>query len=41
MDQGHVIAIGRHDELRESNPLYARLADLQFGAAAVAETVAQ
>ncbi|MDX1459582.1 MAG: ABC transporter transmembrane domain-containing protein [Xanthomonadales bacterium] len=31
MDHGRIIAIGRHEELTESNPLYARLAALQFG----------
>jgi ATP-binding cassette subfamily B protein len=30
MDQGRIVAIGRHDELVASNPLYARLAALQF-----------
>lgn len=30
MDQGRIVAIGRHAELIESNPLYARLAALQF-----------
>jgi len=33
MDQGRIVAIGRHDELTSTNPLYARLAALQFGAA--------
>ncbi|NND44000.1 MAG: ATP-binding cassette domain-containing protein [Xanthomonadales bacterium] len=32
MDHGRIIAIGRHDELIEQDPLYARLAELQFGA---------
>jgi len=32
MDQGRVVAIGRHDELTRTNDLYARLATLQFGA---------
>ncbi len=30
MDAGRIIAIGTHDELIEHNPLYARLAQLQF-----------
>ena len=30
MDHGRIIAIGRHDELVAGNPLYARLAALQF-----------
>ena len=30
MDQGRIIASGTHDELVASNPLYARLAALQF-----------
>mgnify|MGYP000261204039 CR=1 FL=1 len=32
VDHGRIVAVGRHDELVESNPLYARLAELQFGA---------
>ena len=32
MEQGRIIATGTHDELTRSNPLYARLASLQFGA---------
>ena len=31
MDHGKIIAIGKHEELIASNPLYARLAQLQFG----------
>jgi ATP-binding cassette subfamily B protein len=31
MEHGRVIATGTHDELTRSNPLYARLAALQFG----------
>jgi ATP-binding cassette subfamily B protein len=31
MEHGRVIATGTHDELTQSNPLYARLAALQFG----------
>jgi ATP-binding cassette subfamily B protein len=30
MDQGKLVAIGTHQELIASNPLYARLAALQF-----------
>ena len=30
MDQGRIVATGRHEELIASNPLYARLAALQF-----------
>jgi len=30
MDHGRIIASGTHDTLRENNPLYARLAALQF-----------
>lgn len=29
-DQGHLVALGKHAELVASNPLYARLAQLQF-----------
>ncbi len=32
MDQGRLIDIGTHSELVARNPLYARLAELQFGA---------
>ena len=32
MEHGRIIATGSHDELARSNPLYARLAALQFGA---------
>jgi ATP-binding cassette, subfamily B, bacterial len=31
IDAGHIVAIGTHDELVRDNPLYARLAALQFG----------
>ncbi len=31
MDHGRIVAIGTHAELQESSPLYARLAQLQFG----------
>jgi ATP-binding cassette subfamily B protein len=31
MERGRVVAIGTHDELVRDNPLYARLAALQFG----------
>jgi ATP-binding cassette subfamily B protein len=33
MDEGRVVAVGTHAELLASSPLYARLAELQFGAA--------
>jgi ATP-binding cassette subfamily B protein len=32
MDHGRAVAVGTHAELLESNPLYARLAALQFTA---------
>jgi len=32
MDQGKLVAIGTHAQLIASNPLYARLAALQFNA---------
>jgi ATP-binding cassette subfamily B protein len=32
INHGRIEAVGRHEELIESNPLYARLAELQFGA---------
>jgi len=31
MDRGRIAAVGNHEELVASNPLYARLAELQFG----------
>ncbi len=31
MDQGRIVDIGRHEELVARDPLYARLAELQFG----------
>lgn len=31
IDHGRLVAIGRHDDLVATNPLYARLAELQFG----------
>ena len=31
MDHGRLAALGRHQELIDGNPLYARLAELQFG----------
>ncbi|WP_117150057.1 ATP-binding cassette domain-containing protein, partial [Pseudomonas coronafaciens] len=34
MDQGRLVAVGTHQQLIASNPLYARLAALQFNAAA-------
>jgi ATP-binding cassette subfamily B protein len=30
MDHGRIVGVGTHAQLRETNPLYARLADLQF-----------
>jgi ATP-binding cassette subfamily B protein len=36
MESGRIVAIGTHDELVRDNPLYARLAALQFGAAPAA-----
>jgi ATP-binding cassette subfamily B protein len=33
MERGRIIATGTHDELTHTNPLYSRLAALQFGAA--------
>ncbi len=37
MEHGRIIATGTHDELTRSNPLYARLAALQFGPSAGAD----
>ena len=34
LDRGRVVGVGTHAELTRANPLYARLAELQFGAAA-------
>ena len=36
LDHGRIVAIGRHEELVASNPLYARLAALQFTDASAA-----
>jgi len=36
MESGRIVAAGTHDELVRDNPLYARLAALQFGAAPTA-----
>jgi ATP-binding cassette subfamily B protein len=36
IDAGRIVAIGTHAELIAASPLYARLAELQFGAPAVA-----
>ncbi len=36
MERGHVVAIGPHEALVRDNPLYARLAALQFGKSATA-----
>ncbi len=41
MDQGRVVAAGRHEELVRRDPLYARLAELQFGEAEVESPVAR
>ena len=30
MDQGHVVALGTHQQLMKTSPLYSRLAELQF-----------
>ncbi len=30
VDRGHIVALGTHDALVRENPLYARLAALQF-----------
>jgi ATP-binding cassette, subfamily B, bacterial len=35
IDQGRLVAVGRHAELVASNPLYARLAALQFNEGSV------
>ncbi|MBT9530664.1 MAG: ABC transporter ATP-binding protein, partial [Pseudomonas sp.] len=37
IDHGKLLAIGTHAELVASNPLYARLAELQFSSEAVQE----
>jgi ATP-binding cassette, subfamily B, bacterial len=37
IDAGRVVAIGTHAQLLEASPLYARLAELQFGTAGVTE----
>ena len=34
MDEGRIVAIGRHEELMAEGGMYAHLAELQFGAAA-------
>ncbi len=36
MNHGRVVATGTHSQLLQSSPLYARLAELQFGAASAA-----
>ena len=35
INQGHIVDIGTHDELVQRDPLYARLAELQFVDASV------
>ena len=37
LEQGTVVALGSHDELLNSSPLYRRLSDLQFQSAKLAE----
>ena len=39
IDDGRLVATGRHDQLLISNPLYARLAALQFTADAGRQAV--
>ena len=34
LNEGEIVAIGRHTELLQSSPLYRRLAELQFGQSA-------
>jgi ATP-binding cassette subfamily B protein len=41
VDAGRIVAIGTHDELVRDNPLYARLAALQFGAREPEATVTE
>ncbi len=41
MDQGRVVASGRHDELIGQGGLYAKLARLQFGVAEIGDTAAE
>jgi ATP-binding cassette subfamily B protein len=38
LDRGRIVATGRHEDLLLSSPLYARLAQAQFGDAAAAAT---
>ena len=38
LEQGRVIATGTHEALTRSNPLYARLAALQFGVESAASS---
>ena len=33
MNHGRIVASGSHQQLLQASPLYARLAELQFGAA--------
>jgi ATP-binding cassette subfamily B protein len=37
MNEGRIEDIGRHEDLVRRNPLYARLAELQFGEARAAD----
>lgn len=41
MDAGRIVAAGRHEELVRRDPLYARLAELQFGSATGEGALAQ
>jgi hypothetical protein len=41
MERGQIVAMGTHDALVRDNPLYARLAALQFVAPEAASTPAE